>query len=119
MQAFIDQAQSSAMECGGYCTWPFSQLTEPVATIFASHPDTVTGLCEMLSARWIERHANGSSLVSWLSTASGDIDRSKVRQLRICPGIISTFGKKPPPASRCPLPAKAGAGSGRREAGSG
>lgn len=82
MQALIEQAQSSVIECGGYCTWPFSQLTEPVAGILAGHPDTlVTGLCEMLSARWIERHANGSSLVSWLSSANGSIDRSKVRQL--------------------------------------
>ena len=82
MQALIEQVQSSVIECGGYCTWPFSQLTEPVASILAGHPDTlVTGLCEMLSARWIERHANGSSLVSWLSSANGSIDRSKVRQL--------------------------------------
>ncbi len=82
MQAFVAQVQSSATECGGYCTWSFSQLTEPVASILAGHPDAaVTGLCEMLSARWIERHANGSSLVSWLSSASGGIDRSKVRQL--------------------------------------
>lgn len=81
MQALITQVRSSVTEVGGYCTWPFSQLTEPLVTLYSGHRETRAGLCEMMAACWIERHANGSSLASWLSSASGDIDHSKVRQL--------------------------------------
>ena len=81
MQALITRVRSSVTEFGGHCTWPFSQLTEPLVTICSGHRETADGLCEMLAARWIERHANGGSLASWLSSPGGDIDQSKVRQL--------------------------------------
>ena len=81
MQALVKRVQEKVTDFGGYCTWPFSQMTEPMVTLRAAHRETRGGLCSMMAACWIERHANGSSLASWLSSASGDIDHSKVRQL--------------------------------------
>ena len=78
----IRRVRNSVKKFNGYCTWPFSQASEPVASICASHPETAGGICETLSARWIERHAMGNSLASWLScNDSGGIDPSKIRQL--------------------------------------
>ena len=92
MQGLIERVQSSVTEFGGYCTWPFSQMAEPMTTLCSGRRETLSGLCDMLAARWIERHANGGSLASWLSSASGDIDQSKVRQL-IQLSIIGTTMK--------------------------
>lgn len=81
VSSVISRVRGSAKEYNGYCTWCFSQLMEPVKSLCANNPDTAAGICAMLAARWIERHAHGSSLASWLSDNTGGIDQSKVRQL--------------------------------------
>ncbi|MFK0573536.1 YopT-type cysteine protease domain-containing protein [Endozoicomonas sp.] len=83
---FFNRVRNSAEQYNGHCTWRFSQGNNPIANIIETDSETAGGICEMLSVRWIERHASGSSLASWLSASGGsidknDIDPSKIRQL--------------------------------------
>lgn len=78
--ALVARVRASVLKHGGCCTWRFSQFIEPVLGVWSNHPDVGDGICEMLSTRWIERHASGSSLASWLSSPGG-IDESKIRQM--------------------------------------
>ncbi|WP_066014799.1 YopT-type cysteine protease domain-containing protein [Endozoicomonas atrinae] len=85
VRQFIKRVRSTAKSFNGSCTWDFSQVENPVAKIIGTHPESRGGICQMLSARWIERHAHGSSLASWLSTSGSigkkNINPSKIRQL--------------------------------------
>ena len=82
---FIKKVRKTANKFNGSCTWHFSQMENPVAGIIETHPESRGGICQMLAARWIERHAHNSSLASWLSTSGSigknDINPSKIRQL--------------------------------------
>lgn len=44
----------------------YSQAMEPTATLIEMLPYTEGGICNALSAKWIEQHANGGSLWNWL-----------------------------------------------------
>ncbi|MDB9708022.1 YopT-type cysteine protease domain-containing protein [Planktotalea frisia] len=77
---FVRNVQKSASDYGGHCTWQFSQMRDPVASIIATNPGSADGICEMLSAKWLEGHANDAHIANWIM--SGDaIDASKVRYL--------------------------------------
>ncbi|EDZ42856.1 conserved hypothetical protein [Rhodobacteraceae bacterium HTCC2083] len=77
---FVRNVQKSATDFGGHCTWQFSQMRDPVASIIATNPGSAEGICEMLSAKWLEGHANDAHIANWIM--SGDaIDASKVRYL--------------------------------------
>ncbi|WP_293450688.1 YopT-type cysteine protease domain-containing protein [Planktotalea sp.] len=77
---FVRNVQNSATNFGGRCAWQFSQMRDPVASIIATNPGAADGICEMLSAKWLEGHANDNHIANWIM--SGDsIDASKVRYL--------------------------------------
>ncbi|MBO9480946.1 MULTISPECIES: YopT-type cysteine protease domain-containing protein [Gammaproteobacteria] len=85
IRQFIKRVRKTVSKFNGSCTWHFSQVENPVAGIIGSLPESRRGICEMLAARWIERHAHNSSLASWLSTSGSieknDINPSKIRQI--------------------------------------
>ena len=85
IRQFIQRVRKTALKFNGSCTWHFSQVENPVAGIIGARPESRGGICQMLAARWIERHAHNSSLASWLSSSGSigknDINPSKVRQL--------------------------------------
>ncbi|WP_245555210.1 YopT-type cysteine protease domain-containing protein [Hahella ganghwensis] len=78
----VPTVQQSAVAAGGFCTWPFSQVRDPVKSLICSHTDTSGGICEMLAAKWLESHANNGSIVNWIMDSSGtQVDPNKIRQL--------------------------------------
>ena len=78
---YVKNVQQSAANAGGALTYNFSQCLDPVDSVIAKHPVTADGICEMLSAKWIEELAYGRSLQGWLSGGGGGIDPSKIRML--------------------------------------
>jgi YopT peptidase len=76
----VAAVRASALNAGGVCSWKFAQVENPVRTLMCSFSDTSIGICELLSAKWIEMHCRGSSLAAWLE-GDGPIDLNKVRQL--------------------------------------
>ncbi len=89
----INSVRSSAKKHNGSCTWEFSQIKDPVASIIGKDRITEDGICEMLSAKWIECHAHDSALPNWLEGSGKAIDPSKIRQLMQLFIIGSTFGQ--------------------------
>ena len=81
MKPYVKSVQNSAEKYGGRCSWAFSQCLEPVASIIGKDKVTADGICEMLSAKWIDEHAHGRSLRGWLCTDGASIDPSKIRLL--------------------------------------
>lgn len=79
--AYVRFVQASASSKGGQCTWAFSQCTNPVATLIAGLPVTEDGICEMLSAKWVDEHAHEGHLATWLANGGKTIDPSKIRLL--------------------------------------
>ncbi len=77
----ISLVRSSAAAHNGSCTWEFSQIKDPVASIIGKNKISEDGICEMLSAKWIELHATDGHLANWLAGGGKSIDASKVRQL--------------------------------------
>ncbi|MFT5719281.1 MAG: YopT peptidase [Oleiphilaceae bacterium] len=77
----IYNVRQSASNNGGNCTWKFSQIKDPVASIIGKNNITKDGICEMLSAKWIECHALDGHLANWLQGGGGAIDSSKIRHL--------------------------------------
>lgn len=77
----IAVVRSSAEKYGGQCVWEFSQIKDPVAGIIGRDKVTKDGICEMLSAKWIECHAQDSSLSAWLANGGQAIDASRIRSL--------------------------------------
>lgn len=77
--------RQSAVEFGGACSWPFTQMYGEVATVIGKNKVTKDGICEMLSAFWIERLAAGSHLSSYIGkpglTGATGVDPSKIRQM--------------------------------------
>ncbi len=74
--------QASAQRFGGHCVWRFSQLQSPVKGLICNHRETGGGVCEMLSAKWLEEHAKGGSIVNWMMAANGEgLDSDKIRYL--------------------------------------
>src|SRR5262249_46687871 len=59
----------------------FSQCLDPVDSVIGKNDKTADGICELLSAKWIEEHAHGRSLIQWLTAGSSGIDPSKIRML--------------------------------------
>lgn len=78
--AAVHYVQGTAKGAGGHCTWDFSQCVNPVASIIGTDPITRDGVCEMLSAKWIDEHAHDGHLSNWLMSG-GAINPSRVRQL--------------------------------------
>ena len=77
--AYVGVVQRSAKDYGGVCTWDFSQCVNPVASLIAANPVTADGVCEMLSAKWIDAHAHDGALANWIVGSGGKIDPSKIR----------------------------------------
>ena len=82
----VNGVQASAKKYHGYCTWPFSQVVGPVRNLINSHPEARGDICGMLSAKWLEQHAKGGSLIDWMSgrepyEIESFVDHNKVRQL--------------------------------------
>lgn len=77
----VASVRATAARNGGKCTWAFSQVQNPVKSLICSHGDTSGGICEMLSAKWLEMHAKGDHMANWLQGRDGQIDASKVRYL--------------------------------------
>ena len=80
----ISKVRSSAATCGGECLWHFSQAKDPVRTVISKNKDTKTGICEILSAKWICDDVKGGSMMRWLTGGSGkrgDIDVAKISLL--------------------------------------
>lgn len=78
----INGVRSSVTSHRGQCTWKFSQIKDPVATIIGKNNITKDGICEMLSAKWIECHAHDDHLANWLKGGGNqEIDPSKIRLL--------------------------------------
>ncbi len=78
---YVRSVQKSAAAAGGSLSYDFSQCLDPVDSIIAKHPATAAGICELLSAKWIDELAHGRSLQAWLAGAGGVIDPSKIRML--------------------------------------
>jgi YopT peptidase len=77
---YVKFVRGSVGDHGGHLTWSFSQAINPVASMIGTNTETADGICEMLSAKWIDEHAHDRSLATWL--ADGDrINPSKVRML--------------------------------------
>ena len=51
---------------------------------------------------WLDRAEKQVRLIRGEEATARAGTQENRKNLRICPGIISTFGKKPPPATRCP-----------------
>ena len=81
MSPVINGVRKSVASFNGHCTWKFSQMQDPVATLIGKDKITKDGICEMLSAKWIECHAKDDHLANWLQGGGKDIDPSKIRQL--------------------------------------
>lgn len=77
----INSVRKSADSFNGRCTWKFSQIQDPVATLIGKEKLTKDGICEMLAAKWIECHAKDDHLANWLQGRGKEIDPSKIRQL--------------------------------------
>ena len=76
----IRNVQTSAGSHSGFCTWQFSQMQDPVASLIAAYPSSADGICEMLAAKWIEGHANDEHIAVWI-TKGDSIDANKIRYL--------------------------------------
>src|SRR5262249_16185661 len=81
MAPYVKNVQGSAGEYGGSLAWSFSQWLDPVDSVIGKNDKTADGICELLSAKWIEEHAHGRSLIQWLTAGSSGIDPSKIRML--------------------------------------
>jgi YopT-type cysteine protease-like protein len=79
--AYVGFVQKSVKDYGGMLTWNFSQVVNPVATLIGTNKGTADGICELLSAKWIDDHAHDSHLSAWLSNGGKAIDPSKIRML--------------------------------------
>ncbi|MGG5820950.1 YopT-type cysteine protease domain-containing protein [Falsiroseomonas sp. HW251] len=67
---------------GGYVH--YSQSIEPTRTLINMLPYTSGGICNALSAKWIEQHANGGSLWNWLFTpGTTNVQQAKIANLMI------------------------------------
>ena len=78
--AYVGRVQNSVKSAGGHLTWNFSQCVDPVATLIGTDTVTRDGICEMLSAKWIDEHAHDSALPNWLMDRN-QINASKIRLL--------------------------------------
>ena len=81
MSVYVRRVQNSAKPFGGVHTWDFSQCVEPVNSIIGTDKVASDGICEMLSAKWIDEHAHERHLSTWLCTDGKNIDASKIRML--------------------------------------
>ncbi len=80
--AYVGIVQRSVRSAGGHLTWDFSQCVNPVATIIGTDTVTRDGICEMLSAKWIDEHAHDSALANWITQGGGGtVNASKIRLL--------------------------------------
>lgn len=77
----VSRVQNSVGKYGGYCTWQFSQCLNPVSALIGQDKVSKNGICEMLSAKWIDEHAHGGALANWIVNTNGQIDPSKIRML--------------------------------------
>ena len=77
---YVSIVQRSVRSYGGMLTWDFSQCVNPVATTIGTDRVTRDGICEMLSAKWIDEHAHGGALANWIVEGSS-INPSKIRLL--------------------------------------
>jgi len=77
---WVKFVQADVSQYGGHLTWNFSQAINPVASMIGADPQTASGICEMLSAKWIDEHANGRSLSTWLMDGDA-INPSKISLL--------------------------------------
>ena len=81
LKPLIKRVRNSAGQNGGQCTWEFSQMVGTVSSIIGTHAGSKDGICEMLSAKWLECHAKEGHLANWIKGSGSDIDPSKVRNL--------------------------------------
>lgn len=82
IKSVIRSVRSSATNAGGMVTWEFSQMLPPVSSLIQGNKASAGGICEFLSAKWIECHAMDDHLANWLSSGNaGTIDASKIRLL--------------------------------------
>ena len=79
--AYVRRVQKTAAAYGGNFTWDFSQCLEPVNSIIGTDKITEDGICEMLSAKWIDEHAHEGSLANWIVGPDQRVDASKIRLL--------------------------------------
>jgi len=77
----VPAVQHSVQASGGFCTWQFSQVQDPVKSLICSYSDISGGICEMLAAKWLEAHAKNGSIVNWMLDAGGQVNPDRVRQL--------------------------------------
>jgi YopT peptidase len=76
----VARVRQTALAAGGHVTWRFSQVENPVRSLICGHGDTSGGICEIASAKWLECHAKGDHVSTWLEK-DGVIDPNKIRQL--------------------------------------
>jgi YopT peptidase len=72
-----DSVRDSVAQCGGHCTWAFSQCEPPVVTQILQTADTQIGVCEALAAHWILYHANDRALPDLLFPG-GQLDLARL-----------------------------------------
>lgn len=77
-----NKVRNSSEQFNGKCTWSFSQDAPEIKKILQREKKSSNGICEMLSAVWVERKVNGSSLEHYLKDPSGKIDLDKIRQIQ-------------------------------------
>ena len=77
---YVKFVRGSVGTYGGHVTWEFSQVVNPVASLIGTDTETADGICEMLSAKWIDEHAHERSLAAWLMDGNS-INPSKIRML--------------------------------------
>ncbi|MFT4540868.1 MAG: hypothetical protein ACI841_001072 [Planctomycetota bacterium] len=83
LKAVTKYVRASAVSNGGSCSWHFSQMYGKVAKTIGAHEVSEDGICEMLSAFYMERHKRCSSLETYVTPHGkpGGLDLSKIRQI--------------------------------------
>lgn len=87
----IERVRRTAIAAGGQVTWDFSQCRNPVRSLICGHGATSGGICEMVSAKWLEMHARGGHIASWIQRSDGSLDPNRIRQLMQWFGIGVTL----------------------------
>jgi YopT peptidase len=98
----VPAVRASAVDAGGSCTYKFSQVENPVRSLICTNTETSGGICELVSAKWIEMRAKGGTLSAWLEGAGKPIDDNKIRQLMqlfaigttMSPGLMRDVGSE-------------------------
>lgn len=81
IKSWEDKMAASVEKFSGEYRWRFSQSNTQIIKALKQFPEVKGGICEMLSAMWIERQVNGDSLQHYLQNGTEIIDPNKIRYI--------------------------------------